>query len=107
MFSPDDILALSKAGFNAQQIAGLSMIANKQPEPAPAPADPAPTAPAAPAPAAPAPTAPTPENDPILAELQKLTGLMMSQNITNTQQPAIQTPEDILAEIINPAPPKT
>ena len=35
MFTPEDILILSKAGFNAQQIAGLSMIQNK---PAPAPA---------------------------------------------------------------------
>lgn len=97
MFSPDDILALSKAGFNAQQIAGLSMLSNKQPEPVLAPAA-----------LAPAPAAPVlaPDNDPILAELQKLTGLMMNNNIMQTEQPKVQTPEDILAEIINPAPPK-
>jgi hypothetical protein len=41
MFSPNDILTLSKAGFTAQQIAGLSMIANQQSAPAvPAPAVP-------------------------------------------------------------------
>ena len=113
MFSPDDILTLSKAGFNAQQIAGLSMLMNKPeapaptpvaPAPAPAPAAPAP-APAAPAPAAPAapaPAAPAPENDPVLAELQKLTGLFQSSNIIQSNQPKVQTPEEILAEIINP-----
>ena len=86
MFSPEDILILSKAGFNAQQIAGLSMIQN-QPAPAPAPApDPA--------------TAPV---DPVLQELQKLTGLMQMQNINNINQPPkAETPEDILASIINP-----
>ena len=82
MFTPEDILILSKAGFNAQQIAGLSMIQN-QPAPAPAPA--------------PAPV------DPVLQELQKLTGLMQMQNINNINQPPkAETPEDILASIINP-----
>ena len=117
MFSPDDILTLSKAGFNAQQIAGLSMLMNKPESPAPvAPAPvapaPAPVAPApapvapAPAPVAPAPApvapAPAPENDPVLAELQKLTGLFQSSNIVQSNQPKVQTPEEILAEIINP-----
>ena len=103
MFSPDDILTLSKAGFNAQQIAGLSMLMNKPEAPAPTPVAPAP-APAAPAPAAPAPAAPAPapENDPVLAELQKLTGLFQSSNIIQSNQPKVQTPEEILAEIINP-----
>ena len=82
MFTPEDILILSKAGFNAQQIAGLSMIQN-QSAPAPAPA--------------PAPV------DPVLQELQKLTGLMQMQNINNINQPPkAETPEDILASIINP-----
>ena len=80
MFTPEDILILSKAGFNAQQIAGLSMIQN---QPAPAPA-----------------SAPV---DPVLQELQKLTGLMQMQNINNINQPPkSETPEDILASIINP-----
>ena len=76
MFKPDEILTLAKAGFTAQQIAGLSMINN----PAPAPVD------------------------PVLAELQKLTGLVQGSNIMNVNQPKVQTPEEILAEIINPAP---
>ena len=91
MFKPEEILTLAKAGFTAQQIAGLSMI-NNNPTPTPAPA-PTPT----PAPA------PTPV-DPVLAELQKLTGLVQGSNIMNVNQPKVQTPEEILAEIINPAP---
>ena len=87
MFKPEEILTLAKAGFTAQQIAGLSMVAN---QPAPTPAQPVPT------PAQPA--------DPVLAELQKLTGLVQGSNIMNVNQPKVQTPEEILAEIINPAP---
>ena len=83
MFKPEEILTLAKAGFTAQQIAGLSMI-NNTTAPAPAPA--------------PAPV------DPVLAELQKLTGLVQGSNIMNVNQPKVQTPEEILAEIINPAP---
>ena len=79
MFTPEDILILSKAGFNAQQIAGLSMIRDA---PAPAPA-----------------TAPV---DPVLLELQKLTGMMQNININNSNQPKVETPEEILAAIINP-----
>ena len=82
MFKPDEILTLAKSGFTAQQIAGLSMINNPAPAPAPAPAP----------------------VDPVLAELQKLTGLVQGSNIMNVNQPKIQTPEEILAEIINPAP---
>ena len=89
MFTPEDILILSKAGFNAQQIAGLSMIRDAPaPAPAPAPAQ-------APAPA-PAPV------DPVLLELQKLTGMMQNININNSNQPKVETPEEILAAIINP-----
>lgn len=108
MFKPEEILTLAKAGFTAQQIAGLSMVANQpvvtpaQPvatpaQPAPTPAQPAPT------PAQPTPT-PAQPGDPVLAELQKLTGLVQGSNIMNVNQPKVQTPEEILAEIINPAP---
>ena len=114
MFSPNDILTLSKAGFTAQQIAGLSMIANQPttpvvqqtvPAPAvPAPAVPAPVvpAPAVPSPAVPAPAVPAPAVDQVLSELQKLTGLMQNGNIVGSNMPQPQTPEEILAEIINP-----
>lgn len=109
MFSPNDILTLSKAGFTAQQIAGLSMIANQpttpvvqQTVPAPAVQAPAVQAPAVPAPAVQAPTVQAPAVDPVLAELQKLTGLMQNGNIVGSTMPQPQTPEEILAEIINP-----
>ena len=107
MFKPDEILTLAKAGFTAQQIAGLSMInSNPAPTPAPAPAPaPAPTPAPAPAPAPDPTPAPSPAPaDPVLAELQKLTGLVQNSNIMNVNQPKVQTPEEILAEIINPAP---
>ena len=94
MFKPEEILTLAKAGFTAQQIAGLSMVAN---QPVPTPAQPVPT------PAQPIPT-PAQPVDPVLAELQKLTGLVQGSNIMNVNQPKVQTPEEILAEIINPAP---
>lgn len=116
MFNAENVLVLAKAGFTAQQIAGLSMLAGQSPAaptPAPAPAvnnpvihQPVP-APPAPAPApqpVPAP-APVPQpSDPVLAELQKLTGLVQGSNIMNVNQPKVQTAEEILAEIINPAP---
>jgi hypothetical protein len=108
MFKPEEILTLAKAGFTAQQIAGLSMVAN---QPVPTPAQPVPTpAQPVPTPAQPIPTPaqpiPTPAQpvDPVLAELQKLTGLVQGSNIMNVNQPKVQTPEEILAEIINPAP---
>ena len=101
MFKPEEILTLAKAGFTAQQIAGLSMVAN---QPVPTPAQPVPTpAQPVPTPAQPVPT-PAQPVDPVLAELQKLTGLVQGNNIMNVNQPKIQTPEEILAEIINPAP---
>lgn len=110
MFKPEEILTLAKAGFTAQQIAGLSMVAN-QPVPTPAqpvstPAQPVPTpAQPVPTPAQPVPTPAQPAPvDPVLAELQKLTGLVQGSNIMNVNQPKVQTPEEILAEIINPAP---
>ena len=87
MFKPEEILTLAKAGFTAQQIAGLSMVAN---QPVPTPAQPVPT--------------PAQPVDPVLAELQKLTGLVQGSNIMNVNQPKVQTPEEILSEIINPAP---
>ena len=87
MFKPEEILTLAKAGFTAQQIAGLSMVANQH---VPTPAQPVPT--------------PAQPVDPVLAELQKLTGLVQGNNIMNVNQPKVQTPEEILAEIINPAP---
>ena len=82
MFNAENVLVLAKAGFTAQQIAGLSMLASQPAQPA-QPAQPV---------------------DPVLAELQKLTGLVQGSNIMNVNQPKVKTAEEILAEIINPAP---
>ena len=106
MFTPSDILALVNAGFTAQQIAGLSMIQNQTAQPVvQVPAQPVVQAPAQPVVQFPAqPVVQAPAQDPVLAELQKLTGLVQSSNIIQSTQPRVQTPEEILAEIINPAP---
>ena len=107
MFNAENVLVLAKAGFTAQQIAGLSMLAGQSPavnnpvppQPVPAPAAPVPAPQTVPAPS------PVPQPaDPVLAELQKLTGLVQGSNIMNVNQPKVQTAEEILAEIINPAP---
>ena len=85
MFNAENVLVLAKAGFTAQQIAGLSMLAGQSAQPT-------------------QPTQPAQTVDPVLAELQKLTGLVQGSNIMNVNQPKVQTAEEILAEIINPAP---
>ena len=76
-----DIIALASAGFTAQQIATMATTA---PAPAPAPA-------------------PVPV-DPIMEQLKALTTAVQSNAIINSQLPITQpeTPEDILASIINP-----
>ena len=90
MFSAENVLVLANAGFTAQQIAGLSLLAGQPAQPA------QPVQPAQPA-------QPAQPVDPVLAELQKLTGLVQGSNIMNVNQPKVQTAEEILAEIINPA----
>lgn len=96
-----DIIALANAGFTAQQIATMATTA---PAPAPAPTPvPAPVPAPAPAPApVPAP-APAPV-DPIMEQLKALTTAVQTNAIINSQLPITQpeTPEDILASIINP-----
>ena len=109
MFNAENVLVLAKAGFTAQQIAGLSMLAGQPTQPAQPvqPAQPAqpvqPTQPVQPVQPV-QPTQPVQPADPVLAELQKLTGLVQCSNIMNVNQPKVQTAEEILAEIINPAP---
>ena len=106
MFNAENVLVLAKAGFTAQQIAGLSMLAGQTAQPA-QPVQPAqPSQPVQPAqPAQPAQPVQTAQPvDPVLAELQKLTGLVQGSNIMNVNQHKVQTAEEILAEIINPAP---
>ena len=93
MFNAENVLVLAKAGFTAQQIAGLSMLAGQS-----APVQ---------QPVVQQPVVQQPVQqpvDPVLAELQKLTGLVQGSNIMNLNQPKVQTAEEILAEVINPAP---
>lgn len=92
-----DIIALANAGFTAQQIATMATTA---PAPAPVPAPvPAPAPVPVPAPA----PAPVPV-DPIMEQLKALTTAVQTNAIINSQLPITQpeTPEDILASIINP-----
>ena len=72
-----DIIALANAGFTAQQIATMATTA---PAPAPVPVD------------------------PIMEQLMALTTAVQTNAIINSQLPITQpeTPEDILASIINP-----
>ena len=73
----EDVLTLAKAGFTASQIA--AMVTTPSPAPVPAPA------------AVPAP-------DPLE---QILTQLRINA-VNQSQQPPVQTVDDILAEVINP-----
>ena len=105
----NDIIALSKAGFNSAQIAQLALAEAQQPaQPAqPAPAqDPAPAPAPTPAPA-PAP-APAPDNkadfDAIMAAIGGLKLQMQQTAIQTAQQPAqpAKSADDLIAAIINP-----
>ena len=105
----NDILALSKAGYNSQQILLLSQELEKEgqkPDPAP-PADPKPEDPK-PAPD-PKPEDPKPDPKPedpkidgIMGKLNELTSAIYGMNIMRSQQPQQETAEDIIAKIIRP-----
>lgn len=112
----NDILALARAGFTAQQIAQLS--AADQPQPAPAAPAPQPAAQPEPQPnpqpapqpepqTNPQPAQPAPAQDPyqaIMAELGLLKGQLQQINRAGAQQPPDQplTGEQVLANIISP-----
>lgn len=111
----NDIIALSKAGFNSEQIAQMAQLEAQQP------AAPAPEAAPAPAPRTgtstgtgtrtghrtPAP-APVPDNkadfDAIMAAIGGLKVQMQQSAIQTAQQPAqpTKTADDLIATIINP-----
>ena len=75
-----DIITLANAGFTAQQIATMATPPVPAPVPAPVPVD------------------------PIMEQLKALTAAVQTNAIINSQLPITQpeTPEDILASIINP-----
>lgn len=104
----DDILILAKAGFTAQQIAALSTIANATPNEPPKQiveeAVPVANETVIEKPETPKPETPKPV-DPVLEAVNRLTGLVQAQAIGATQQPEhVETPEEILANIIAPKP---
>ncbi len=90
-FTNDDILTLARAGFTASQIGALNKIGSA-PAPTPAPhlVNPAPAG---------AMTVPATNNN---DTLNQILNAIQTNAINATQQPATQTTDDILAEIINP-----
>ena len=105
----NDVIALSKAGFNSAQIAQMALAEAQQPaQPAQPAPDPEPTPAPAPAPA-PVPTpAPAPDNkadfDAIMAAIGGLKLQMQQTAIQTAQQPAqpAKSADDLIAAIINP-----
>lgn len=80
----DDVLALAKAGFTAQQISVMAKTVDPVEAPSPSPAP------------APAPVTETgPDTDAVLKQLRIL-------GIQQSTQPPRETVDDILASIINP-----
>ena len=115
MFNNDDILVLAKAGFNAQQIAALSMV-GPQPQPQPIPEtkpQPIPETKPQPIPETKPQPQPIPETKPepapqgasiddVLKSVEGLTKTFQNGFMMSAQQPQPVTAEDILAKIINP-----
>ena len=103
MYTINDVLQLARAGFSRAEISKMLNMENpshdKETNPAPAPA-PA-TAPA-PAPA------PDPANDvtkyiaAVGGKLDALAAMLQNSAILGSQQPAQETSDDIIAQIINP-----
>ena len=95
----DDIVTLAKAGFTAEQIARLSAVQNTA-QPTPPTVPPVPTPPTVP---------PVPTNSPdyILQAINNVNDTMRQMQINMTNQPKVETTDDIIASIINPPmPPK-
>ena len=118
----DDIVTLAKAGFTAEQIARLSAVQNTAQPTVPTAPIAQPTVPTAPIaqPTQPAvPTVPAvppvqgqnpiPANSPdyILQAINNVNDTMRQMQINMTNQPKVETTDDIIASIINPPmPPK-
>ena len=91
MFTTNDILTLAKAGFTAQQIGALNNVGTQQTQ---QPAQVAQQAQPAQQIAQPA-----QQNNDMFAQIM---AQLQTNAINQTQQPAQQTTDDILASIINP-----
>lgn len=92
----DDIIALCKAGYTKDDLAKLMTLDSTTPA---APPSPAPAAPAAPA-ASVVPAAQ--DENGIIAAINALGAQIKTMNIASTEQPKLQTAEDVLASIILP-----
>ena len=97
----EDVVALAKAGFTADQI--ILMQHPQDPKPAePVPAELAPAEHAEPAPAEPVQAA-TPDLGKLITDgFAKLNETLVKTNLQQAQQPPQETVDDILATIINP-----
>ena len=109
----DDIMALAKAGFTADQIARLSAVQNtaQSTPPAVPPVQTQPAVPPVPTPPAvpPVPPVQAPYNSPdyILQAINSVNDTMRQMQINMSNQPKPETTDDIIASIINPPmPPK-
>lgn len=99
----EDVVALAKAGFTADQIILMQHPQDSKPA-EPVPAEPAP---AEPVPAEPTPAEPVPAAAPDIGKLitdgfAKLNETLVKTNLQQAQQPPQETVDDILATIINP-----
>lgn len=97
----EDVVALAKAGFTADQIILMQHPQDSKPAD-PVPAEPAPAEPAEPTPAEPVPAA-TPDLGKLITDgFAKLNETLVKTNLQQAQQPPQETVDDILASIINP-----
>ena len=92
MFNASDILALSKAGYNSQQIAVLAQEMEKEQPADPKPADPKPA---------------DDKMQTLMDKLDSLTTAIQQGNINKSRQPGQQmTADEVLANIIRPPKPE-
>lgn len=107
----EDIVALAKAGFTAEQIGRLSAVQNTT-QPTPPAVPPVQTPPVQTPPVQTQPAVPpmqTPYNSPdyILQAINSVNDTMRQMQINMSNQPKVETTDDIIASIINPPmPPK-
>lgn len=107
----EDIVALAKAGFTAEQIGRLSAVQNTKQPTLPA-VPPVQTQPAVPpvqtqTPAVPPVQSPYNSPDYILQAINSVNDTMRQMQINMSNQPKVETTDDIIASIINPPlPPK-
>ena len=90
----EDVVALAKAGFTAEQISKMM----KDPAPEPIKQDPAPE----PKKQDPAPKTPDDGYKELMSAISGLSDTIKTMNIYGSKQPESQSVDDILAEIINP-----